>query len=188
MSENRTLVHLGCGKRHIPGFIHVDLDEYSHIDYQSPINDLPMFDDNSVDLIYSSHALEYFDRIMVKSVLKEWRRVIKTGGVLRLAVPDFDALVKVYNQYGDLNLVLGPLFGRIQIKSPENDLTIYHKTVYNFQSLKKLLEESDFGNVRRYDWKETVHKDYDDYSQAYIPHLDKENGLLISLNVEADKI
>ena len=30
-------------------------------------------------------------------------------------------------------------------------------------------------------------KDYDDYSQAYIPHMDKERGILISLNVEATR-
>ena len=44
-----------------------------------------------------------------------------------------------------------------------------------------------FKDVRRYDWRQTEHKDYDDFSQAYIPHMDKENGLLISLNVEATK-
>jgi len=42
--------------------------------------------------------------------------------------------------------------------------------------------------VRRYDWRQTLHKDHDDHSQAYIPHMDKENGRLISLNVEAEKI
>ena len=36
-------------------------------------------------------------------------------------------------------------------------------------------------------YERTGHKDYDDYSQAYVPHMDKENGLLISLNVEATK-
>lgn len=44
-----------------------------------------------------------------------------------------------------------------------------------------------FKDVRRYDWRQTEHKDYDDFSQAYIPHMDKENGLLISLNIEATK-
>ena len=27
----------------------------------------------------------------------------------------------------------------------------------------------------------------DDYSQAYVPHLDKDNGTLVSLNVQAYK-
>jgi hypothetical protein len=32
-----------------------------------------------------------------------------------------------------------------------------------------------------------IHKDYDDFSQADIPHMDKEKVLLISFNVEAEK-
>jgi hypothetical protein len=28
---------------------------------------------------------------------------------------------------------------------------------------------------------------FDDHSQAYIPHMDKENGTLISLNIETIK-
>lgn len=51
-----------------------------------------------------------------------------------------------------------------------------------------MLETNGFENVHRYDWRQRIHKDYDDHSQAYFPHLDKENGILISLNVEAIKI
>ena len=38
-----------------------------------------------------------------------------------------------------------------------------------------------------YDWEQTEHSKFDDHSQAYIPHMDKENGTLISLNVECIK-
>ena len=41
--------------------------------------------------------------------------------------------------------------------------------------------------MRRYDWPDTVHNDFDDYSQACLPHMDNEAGRLISLNVEAVK-
>ena len=144
-----------------------------------------MFEDRSIDLIYSSHTIEYFDRFEVTEVLAEWYRVLREGGILRLAVPDFEALVKVYNEYGALDLILGPLYGRMEIKG--TDGYIYHKTVYDYHSLEKILREAGFGEVGYYNWKETIHKDYDDFSQAYIPHMDKENGILISLNVEAKK-
>lgn len=180
-------LHLGCGKRYIPGFVHVDLDSFPHIDYQSDVAHLPMFQDESVSLIYSSHALEYFDRIEVQEVLKEWWRVLRPGGILRVAVPDFEALVKVYQQYGDLGKVVGPLYGRIVIKTPDGEKATYHKTVYDFRALKDVLEQAGFGNVHRYEWRNTIHKDYDDFSQAYIPHMDKEHGLLISLNVEGER-
>ena len=186
--KNGIKLHLGCGRRYIPGFIHIDLADYPHIDYKTDISDLPMFGDESVDLLYCCHALEYFDRQEAQEkVLPEWHRVLKRSGMLRLAVPDFEALVKVYQEYRDLGLVLGPLYGRMVIETPQERKTIYHKTVYDFRSLKDILEETGFTNIHRYDWRKTVHKDYDDFSQAYIPHMDKEKGLLISLNIEAEK-
>lgn len=182
-------LHLGCWHRNIPGFINVDLCDMPHIHYKSSIDDLSMFEDESAELIYSSHSFEYFDRVEAVAVLKEWHRVLKKGGVLRLAVPDFDKLLEVYKISGDLNKILGPLYGRMQIKTLTGggDLTLYHKTVYNFTSLNEILCENGFCNVHKYEWQNTIHKDYDDHSQAYYPHMDKENGILISLNVEATK-
>lgn len=182
-------LHLGCGEKCIPGFIHIDLADYPHIDYKRNILDLSIFEDSSVDLVYCCHAAEYFDREEARKVLKEWYRVLKKGGILRVAVPDFEAIVKVYLKYNDLNHrgILGPLYGRMLIKTPEGEKIIYHKTVYDFKSVKEVLGSVGFKNIHRYDWRKTIHKDYDDYSQAYTSHRNKEHGILISLNVEAEK-
>jgi hypothetical protein len=102
-------------------------------------------------------------------------------------VPDFEALVDVYLTYKNLDLIHGPLYGRMIIKTLNGEKLIYHKTCYDFESLKRLLEQCGFIDIHRYDWRKTEHKDYDDYSQAYIPHMDKEKGKLISLNVETKK-
>jgi hypothetical protein len=64
---------------------------------------------------------------------------------------------------------------------------IFHKTTYDFDSLKELLDEVGFHSMDYYFWQETEHGIFDDHSQAYIPHMDKENGKLISLNIEAIK-
>ena len=180
-------LHLGCWRRNIPGFINVDLCDLPHIHHKSSIDDLSMFEDESADLIYSSHSFEYFDRCEAIEVLNEWRRVLKPGGVLRLAVPDFEKLIQVYKITNELEKILGPLFGRMEIDTEDGTRIMYHKTTYTFDSLKKILEENGFCNITRYNWRETIHKDYDDHSQAYFPHMDKENGLLISLNIEAVK-
>ena len=108
-------LHLGCGRRFIPGFIHVDLDDFPHIDYRHDVRSLPMFPDNTVKLIYACHVLEYFDRVEVTDVLREWRRVLAPGGTLRVAVPDFAALVRVYQTHGQLDRLVGPLYGRIAV-------------------------------------------------------------------------
>ena len=67
-----------------------------------------------------------------------------------------------------------------------NSIDIYHRQVFNFNRLKDILEESGF-KVTRYDWRDTEHAIYDDHSQAYFPHMDKEKGILVSLNVECEK-
>src|SRR2546425_10385369 len=73
-----------------------------------------MFKDESAELVYACHVLEYFDRVEVVDVLREWHRVLAHGGVVRLAVPDFAALAEVYRRYRDLSPLLGPPFGRHQ--------------------------------------------------------------------------
>ncbi|MEI6415684.1 MAG: hypothetical protein WCP34_15685 [Pseudomonadota bacterium] len=47
------------------------------------------------------------------------------------------------------------------------------------------LQGLGFRQVRRWDWNTTDHVEVDDYSQAYLPHMDKQHGTLISLNLEA---
>jgi len=177
----KKFLHIGCGERYIPGFIHIDVRKFPHVDICTPGDNLSMFQDNSVDLIYNCHVLEHFRRNDMEKVLKEWYRILKPGGILRIAVPDFEKLVEVYLKYKDLDLIIGPLYGRQDYS--EN----FHHTVFDFNTLKALLLRVGFSKVYRYDWRKTIHKDYDDYSQAYIPHMDKEKGLLISLNVEAVK-
>ena len=176
-------LNLGCGNRNFGSdWIHIDGAEYPHLDSQN-IESLD-YRDKSVDLIYASHVIEYFDRREVLSVLKEWKRVLRIDGVLRIAVPDFYQMARLYlvDSY-DLEKFLGPLYGKMVMLKK----TIYHKTVYDFNDLKELLEEVGFRNVKKYDWRETEHSEFDDHSQAYIPHMDKENGTLISLNVECLK-
>ena len=180
-------LNLGCWNRNIPGFINIDKCDFPHIHHNRDIENLSIFDDNSVDLIYSSHSFEYFDRIKAIEVLREWRRVLKKGGKLRLAVPNFDKLMSVYQKTKDLNNILGPLYGMMEINTLNGIKTIFHKTTYDFESISKILLENGFEKIKKYDWRKTIHKDYDDHSQAYFPHMDKENGILISLNIEALK-
>jgi len=165
-------LHLGCGNRNFgPEWRHIDRADFPHIDSQDVTN--LNYVDSSVDLIYASHLIAYFDRAEIIPILAEWQRVLKPGGCLRLATPDWDVLRRMSAP------LLGPLYGKM------SEPPIYHKTVYSYKELKKLLTECGFRNVKYYDHRKTEHANTgnlndkcDDHSAAYF------KGILISLNVQ----
>jgi predicted SAM-dependent methyltransferase len=176
-------LHLGCGPRNFgPEWIHIDGGDFPHL-HSNVITNLP-FIDNSASIIYASHVFEYFDQDEAVSVLKEWRRVLRHGGILRLAVPDMYKMMFLYIEKGyEINRFLGPIYGKIKM----DDKNIYHKTAYDRNSLTYLLEQNGFGDIKDWNWREVDHGNFDDCSQAYLPHMDKDNGVLISLNLECVK-
>lgn len=179
-------LHLGSGSRYLKGYLHIDIADYEHIDIKSSVDKLNTIDDDTVDEIYASHVLEYYDRNEVESVLNEWKRVLKKDGVLRIAVPNFETLIEVYQETDEIEKILGPLYGKWNLTDGS---FIYHKTVYDKKSLTELLERIGFSDIKLWDWREVFknNPDYDDHSQAYFPHMDKENGIHVSLNIQCKK-
>jgi predicted SAM-dependent methyltransferase len=179
--EKKIKLHLGCGGKNIEGFINVDVRNLPTVDVIDDITTLTSFKEESVDLIYTSHVLEHIGRRDYLNVLKRWYSLLKKDGILRISVPDFEEIVKHYNENKDLLILRGFLYGGQTY--PEN----YHYCAWDFKVLEMDLLSIGFKNIKRYDWKGTEHSNTDDFSQAYLPHMDKENGRLMSLNVEAIK-
>ena len=172
-------LHLGCGEKFIPGWTHIDVCDYPHIAIRHSVDSLPMITDSSVEVIYACHVLEHFLRRDVVRVLREWNRVLCAGGVLRVAVPDFAALAVNYLEHREMGNIHGPLMGR------GDQLYNIHHTAFDEATLTAALVEAGFRDIRRYDWRKTEHADLDDFSQSYYPHMNKESGHLLSLNMEA---
>ena len=177
-------IHLGCGKRQIPGFVHCDRVAFPHVDHVIDIRNLEIFGDDSAELIYACQVLEYFDREEVGIVLAEWRRVLRPGGTLRLSVPNFAFIARMYAAGLKLDWFLGTLYGKIDDGS---NGYVYHKTTYDEESLRRVLTLAGFDNPRLWRWQDVEHSNVDDFSQAYFPHMEKERGILVNLNMEANK-
>lgn len=62
--------------------------------------------DGSVDVIYSSHMIEHLDRDDVIAFLSEARRVLRSGGVIRIAVPNLRYHVDNYISDGDADRLI----------------------------------------------------------------------------------
>lgn len=177
-------LHIGCGKRFIPGFVHVDQVPFDHVEYKQDIRDLSPFPDCSASILYACQVIEYFDREEVIETLKEWRRVLAPGGIIRLSVPNFEVITRLYTAGMSLEWFLGTLYGKID---DGRGGYVYHRTTYDHKSLEKVLIDNGFKNVVHWDWRKTEHSDVDDFSQAYFPHMQKERGILFNLNLEATK-
>lgn len=174
-------LHLGCGHKRIEGFINIDCRYLPAVDRVENIRFLRTFKPETVELIYASHVLEHFSRWEYKHCLQRWFELLQPGGVARIAIPDFEAVCEYYMEHRDLRAVSGLLYGGQDYA--ENN----HFWCWDFQNIEKELLEIGFSSVKRFDWWETEHAAVDDCSQAYLPHMDKQDGKLMSLNIEAIK-
>lgn len=62
------------------------------------------FADNTFELVYHSHVLEHFLRADGERLISECYRVLKKGGVLRVAIPDLEQIARNYVKYLDAAL------------------------------------------------------------------------------------
>ncbi len=100
-------LHLGCGSKHIDGFINIDARALPEVDEVDDVKTLQKFDINTVDLIYASHILEHITRLEYTNVLSRWYDLLKEGGVLRIAVPDIEKVFEHYSLNKDLRTLRG---------------------------------------------------------------------------------
>lgn len=172
--------NLGCGKCIIPGYVNIDILPVG--DVVCDVRDLRAAD-GSVDVIYAGHVLDHFGRNEWLGALEHWYAKLGPSGILRIAVADFEAVCEHYMENKSLVGMFGLLVGG------QRDRYDWHGMVFDYQYLADGLHRVGFRNVRRFDWRlvEPGNLGIDDYSQAYLPHMDKEHGRLMSLNVEAEK-
>lgn len=92
------LLNVGCGTKFICSEQWVNIDigaRHQCVIEHNIIKGLP-FDNNSFDVVYHSNILEHLQKKEAENFTKECFRVLKKGGILRIAVPDLEAVVKQY--------------------------------------------------------------------------------------------
>ena len=108
----------------------------------------------TVDAIYASHMLEHLDRAEARSFLAECRRVLKPGGILRLAVPDLRTAAYQYLQMGDAESFMRRL--QFDLDKPRGPVARLrrmlgggrgHHWMYDRDSLVALVEGAGFVDV-----------------------------------------
>lgn len=90
------LLNLGCGDRFHTDWTNIDfVPRDSRVIAHDLTKGIP-FPDQTFDLVYHSHVLEHFDREGGEALLRECFRVLTPGGIVRIAVPDLEQIVREY--------------------------------------------------------------------------------------------
>lgn len=174
LKKNRKYLHIGCGDNVLPKpFINLDHRKKKGVT-QGKAYPLK-YKSNMFDLVYASHVLEHFKKKDVLKVLKDWVRVLIPGGTLRISVPCFENLTKIYKIDKNIDNIIGPLMGG------QTYNTNFHYNVFNKIKLSSLMMQAGLEAIHPWDLKRTSHSKFWDFSQATTQEI------LISLNLEGRK-
>ncbi|TRZ51001.1 methyltransferase domain-containing protein [bacterium] len=112
---------------------------------------------SSVKVIFCSQVLEHFEYWEAKHILSECYRVMKTGGILRISVPDIEKIISNYStnkdKVGSAREFDKTVFGDEKDLKPNivKKLSIffirYHKWHYNYPYMCQLLKETGFSKI-----------------------------------------
>jgi len=131
-------LNLGSGAYQIAGYENLD-GKYGNSVYPLEYRE--------VDEIRSSHLLEHFSQDESIEVLGHWVDCLKVGGVLKIAVPDFDDLIRRKNLGEQLNFE-GIIMGG------QTDELDYHKSIWNLGKLRFIME--NLGLVDIQTWQSEI--------------------------------
>ncbi|MEL6579896.1 MAG: methyltransferase domain-containing protein [Cyanobacteria bacterium J06621_12] len=89
-------LNLGCGYRFNSQWTNVNFMATGGNVIPYDLNKGIPFADNTFELVYHSHVLEHFSRLGATSFIQECYRVLCPGGILRVVVPDFEQIARLY--------------------------------------------------------------------------------------------
>ena len=88
--------NLGCGSQICPDWINIDLVRTGPGVVAHDLSTGIPLPDASCEVVYHSHVLEHLRRSDAQFFMRECFRVLKPGGILRVAVPDLEQICRQY--------------------------------------------------------------------------------------------
>jgi len=170
-------LYLGSRNYKPQGFLTVDIDPTHKPDIVADVTALARITSGSVSEICASHILEHLAWPLAFKALGEWARVLQTGGVLRVAIPDLGALAQLIADGRNAWAAAGLLFGVGRLEAPLEA----HQYGYTRGMMLSMLRVLGFG---QFDWWK---HDLPDASNGWMV-TDAGDRVAISLNIAATKL
>ncbi len=90
------LVNIGCGYIAHPDWINLDIEPVMPIVQSFDLRRGLPTSSGTIDACYSSHVLEHLLTAEAQFLVQDCFRVLKSGGILRLVVPDLENIAREY--------------------------------------------------------------------------------------------
>jgi predicted SAM-dependent methyltransferase len=136
--------------------VRLDIDPRCKPDIVSSMTRMKLVDDNSVDAIWCSHALEHLANHEVQPTLREWRRVLKDDGFALMTMPDLMQAAKMIADGRLMETIyespIGPItpldmvFGH-SVAIERGYINMQHRTGFTLSRLKQELHAANFVHV-----------------------------------------
>ena len=89
-------LNLGCGNHYHPDWLNIDLVSTGPGVMAHDLSKGIPLPAASCDVVYHSHVLEHIPPAQAPGFMRECARVLKPGGILRVAVPDLETICRLY--------------------------------------------------------------------------------------------
>jgi predicted SAM-dependent methyltransferase len=198
-------LQIGSGRNHLSGWLNTDLFVINSGDTFLDVKEKFPFENASFDYIFTEHQIEHISYIDAKKMLLECFRVMKPTGKIRIATPDLEFFISLYQsskspeQIEYINWVMDSYirtgFHKAVGYIPPRDcylesfvindifVNYEHQFIYDFQTLELLLKEVGFDNVQKHEVGKST-----DINLQKLEYCLGQTAALGTLIVEAEKM
>ncbi len=161
-----TKLNIGCGTDYKDGWINIDNNSDNNIekldlnwDLRNP---LP-FKDGTVDFIFNEHFMEHLTVEQSLQANQDFMRVLKKGGVLRIAMPDLEGAVEIYmdRKWRQRPVIKNHNMQFVKTRAELLNMSFRwwgHMWLYDWEELQRRLEEAGCRNIKRVQHGRSQHK------------------------------
>ena len=129
MKKKLKLLNLGCGAKYHKDWINVDfVSNNKQVLAYDLLKGIP-YKDNTFDVVYHSHLIEHFPKENAINFIKECYRVLKADGIIRIATPNLEKIIKNYVKYLNRSLQNDKI---AELKYDWTMIEMYDQCVRNF--------------------------------------------------------
>jgi predicted SAM-dependent methyltransferase len=140
-------LNLGCGFDIRSGYLNVDFQDFHNPDLVADIRKLDMLPSGFYEEVIAQDCLEHFPRCDTEPALAEWSRLLKSGGILKLRVPNLIGLLELFlweskQSAEEQKILVQCMYGT---QAYDGD---WHLTGFTQILLEHYLENAGFNNIK----------------------------------------